>query len=98
MTNNFIDGGEFKKQGGGLVTSMNGLIVPAGLLFLQNTLNKSINLEKLYKRQDKEINDKTYDELINLASTKSIKKNKKLTKREKKKLIKKTRKNKKSRK
>ena len=97
----FINGGDFVKNGGGLVTTMSGLVVPAGLLFLQNTLNKSMNLEHLYKKQEKPINDKTYDELVNLASYKPVRKIKNITRRIKNKFYKKrknTKKNKKSRK
>lgn len=101
MKDDFIHGGDFEQGGGGLITTINGLVVPAGLVFLQNTLNKAINLEHLYKHQANPINDKTFDELYNLAKAKPVRKIKNITKRIKNKLIKKkknTRKNRKSRK
>ena len=101
MKGGFIHGGDFEQNGGGLITTINGLVVPAGLVFLQNTLNKTMNLEHLYKRQSKPINDKTFDELINLANVKPVRKIKNITKRIKNKFSKKrknTKKNKKSRK
>ena len=100
MKEAFIHGGDFKQSGGGLITTINGLIVPASLVFLQNTLNKSMNLEHLYRRQTNPINEKTYDELINLAKVKPNRKIKNFTKNIKRKFIKKkhTKKNKKSRK
>jgi hypothetical protein len=67
---NFIGDEEFNQSGGGLVTTIGGLIIPAGLVILQNTLNKSIDLENLYKKTENTINDDTYDKLINLASAK----------------------------
>ena len=59
MREDFIHGGDFQQSGGGLITTFNGLVVPVGLVFLQNTLNRAMNLEHLYKRQSKPINDKT---------------------------------------
>ena len=101
MKENFINGGKFNTKGGGLVTSMSGLVVPAGLLFLQNTLNKSMNLEHLYRHQPNPMNEKTHDELVNLASYKPNRKIKNITRRIKNTFYKKrknTKKNKKSRK
>ena len=93
----FINGGDFNQGGGGLIPTINGLIVPAGLVFLQNTLNKTFNLENLYKRHSEPINDTTYDQLLNLATNKSTRKYKK-NKSKKNLKKKKSRKNRKSRK
>lgn len=89
MKEKIIYTGNFEQKGGGLITTINGLVVPAGLVFLQNTLNKTMNLEDLYKRQSNPINDKTFDELITLANVKPFRKKKYNTRRIKNKFSKK---------
>ena len=71
MREDFINGEDFNQKGGGFVT-IGGLIVPAGLVILQNVLNKNIDLENIYKKTDNTINDDTYDKLFNLASAKNV--------------------------
>jgi hypothetical protein len=52
-----------------MIPPLGNLIVPAGLVFLQRSLNKSIDLTNIYKKTPSIINDDMFDQFLDLASS-----------------------------
>tara|TARA_Y100000389_G_C17455664_1_gene517981 strand:+ start:1552 stop:1941 length:390 start_codon:yes stop_codon:yes gene_type:complete len=65
------------KKGGGVMSGLKGLAVPAGLVFIQRTMDNNIE----YHNKDTDIEDNLFEKLVELASSSSSKPDKKVNKR-----------------
>ena len=65
------------KKGGGVMSGLKGLAVPAGLVYIQRTLDNNIE----YHNKDSVIDDSLFNKLVDLASSSSSKPDKKVNKR-----------------
>ncbi len=79
------------KKGGGIMSGLKGLAVPAGLVYIQRNVDNNVDNNIEYHNKDAVINESLFDKLVDLATTSSKPVKKRSTRKDKKQISRKTR-------
>jgi len=82
----------YSKKGGTIPNMLGDLVVPVGLIYLQEHLNKRMNKESVMQLNNEPIPDSLYDKLLGIDNTETKSRKKAKTSRQRKNKNKKTRK------